>query len=379
MRRKPVGNREHVAARLLRRNENLYWKTGIGALLVLITFLHYWTSTDLPHVHQFYQVLYFLPIILAGMRFGLAGGSGTAVIVTALYLPHVFLQWGGASLANLARFLMLFLYNVVGAVTGYLASRERRERERYQRTAEELSAAYAQLKENSERLALAEAELLHMDRLAVLGEMAASVAHEIRNPLGSIRGAAEILGAEKVDDETRRRFSEVILREVGRLNSVVENYLGVARRRAVSSQSVDVRAIVELVSQLVQTQARRRRVRIDTRLPRDSVQLSLDPGSLQQVLLNLALNAITASPPGETAEISLERTGTGCRIEVSDRGPGIPDSLREKIWEPFFTTRENGTGLGLAIVRRIAKKMGWKVEYLENPQGGATFVVSIEG
>ena len=74
MRREPVGNREHAAARLLRGNEDLYWKVGIGVLL-LITILHYWTSTDLPHVHQFYQVLYFLPIILAGMRFGLVGAQ----------------------------------------------------------------------------------------------------------------------------------------------------------------------------------------------------------------------------------------------------------------------------------------------------------------
>lgn len=360
----------------LHRQETLVYLT-IGSLLVAVTFLHYATSTRLSHLHDLYRVLYFLPIILGAMKFGLRGGVTTSLAVTALYLPHVFLQWGGIALENVARFLMLVLYNVVGTVTGYLATRERQERQRYQQAAEQLAAAYEQLKRSTDRLAEVEAQLMHMDRLAVLGEMAASLAHEVRNPLGAIRGAAEILGGERVNEETRRRFTSLILNEVGRLNNVVERYLGISRQRTASWHTIDLRSAVELVAEVARPHARRKRVSIQTQLPSSPVTQMVDPTALQQLLLNLVLNAISASPEGESVVIRVVAREEGCVIHVVDQGPGIPEELSEKIWAPFFTTRSNGTGLGLSIARRIAKQMGWTLSWVNNPDRGATFTVVI--
>ena len=361
------------------RKSEWLWQAGIVLLLVGTTSLHYATPTQMPYFHQVYQVLYFIPIVLAAIRYGLTGGLIVGFAVTLLYLPHIMLQWGGVHLQNLARFLMLLLYNVVAFLTGYLASRQKREHALLQQAAAELSRSYKLLRESMNQLAEAETELLHMDRLAVLGEMAAAVAHEIRNPLAAIRGAAEILSADKVDDDVRRRFTSTILKEVDRLNRVVESYLGVARRRKLSLERTDLAETLRLVTQMVEMHAKRHNVTVRVTAPEKIGVLNIDHGSLRQVLLNLVLNAISVSPPGGTVELGWYREGNHHVITVSDQGPGLTSEQLRQIFKPFYTTRSDGTGLGLPIVKRIIQRAGWKLEIQSEPGKGATFKLILEG
>jgi len=359
------------------RNEWL-WQAGIALLLAVITFLHYATPTQSPYFHQIYQVLYFIPIVLAAVRYGLPGGLIVGLAATLLYLPHVLLQWGGVKLENLARFLMILLYNIVALVTGYLASREKREHALVEKAATELSRSYQLLKESMNQLAEAETELLHMDRLAVLGEMAAAVAHEIRNPLAAIRGAAEILAGDNVDDDVRHRFTSTILKEVDRLNRVVESYLGVARRRKLTLERTDLAETLRLVAQMVQMHAKRHNVTVRVSAPEKVGVLNIDHGGLRQVLLNLVLNAISVSPAGGIVELGWSREGNKHVITVSDQGPGLTGDQLRDIFKPFYTTRSDGTGLGLPIVKRIVQRAGWKLEIQSQPGKGATFKLILE-
>ena len=201
----------------------------IFILVICISLLHYNTPTKIWQFHLVYMQAYFIPIILAAFQFGVRGGLGIAILVSAIYFPHIMLQWGGLIENNLMRFLQIGLFNIVGYLTGLKSQGERKEKERYQAAANDLTQSIEKLKEQSERISEMEDQVRAADRLAIIGELTASLAHEVRNPLGSIRGAVEII-RDKVPDEIKNfEFFDILVQDTERLNQVVENYLNFSK------------------------------------------------------------------------------------------------------------------------------------------------------
>jgi signal transduction histidine kinase len=225
-------------------------------------------------------------------------------------------------------------------------------------------------------------------RLAALGEMAAGLAHEIRNPLGAIKGAAQYLrpptGSQApLADRPRGvdEFLDIIVEEVNRLNRVVSQFLDYARPDRGEREPVDVNEVVRRTVQLLEQQARG--VAVDVHLGEDLPQIRGNAEQLRQVFLNLGLNALQAMPDGGRLVVST-RLRRGARrgepasfleTRFRDSGPGIPEKLLKNIFVPFFTTKEGGSGLGLAISQRIAQNHGGIIDVRSQEGRGATFSV----
>jgi len=225
------------------------------------------------------------------------------------------------------------------------------------------------------------------DRLAALGEMAAGLAHEIRNPLGAIKGAAQCLDPKRLPGEDGE-FLEVIVEEVNRLNGVVTAFLDYARPLKQSFGPTDLNEVVTRTMRLIQNDVPTQMelaVQLDLTLPR----VDGDAEQLKQVLINLVQNAVQAigAAAGRITVSSVKpdrfgdfRGGTltdYVEVHVSDTGPGIPADQQQHIFVPFFTTKQKGTGLGLAICQRIVKNHGGSISVLSKPGEGCAFVIRL--
>lgn len=207
------------------------------------------------------------------------------------------------------------------------------------------------------------------ERLAAIGRLAAGVAHEIRNPLSSIRGFAQYLRHVLAEKPEARQYADVIIREMDRINRVVSDLLTFARPRRIAPRPTDVRELVDHVVRLVEADAAARRISIEKRVAPDTRTAMLDAAQMTQALLNLALNALQAVDEEGTIIIGGHRDGDGIRLWVEDDGPGIPAEARDKVFDPFFTSRETGSGLGLAIVHKIAENHGGAI-HIQSPPAG---------
>ncbi|RMD96257.1 MAG: hypothetical protein D6812_17445 [Deltaproteobacteria bacterium] len=214
------------------------------------------------------------------------------------------------------------------------------------------------------------ARMREQDQLATLGEMAAVLAHEIRNPLGAVKGAAQYL-QPSLEDFQARDFLQIIIDETNRLNNVVSHFLDYAKPLTLQCVPCDVNELLRKTL-VVALEGRSASVRVEWELDDAIVPIPLDVERMQGVILNLLLNAIEAMPEGGTLAIRTRQEG-GTRIEIEDSGSGIPPEVRGKIFRPFFTTKVSGSGLGLAICQRIVTRHGGRIE-LESAPGKGTCV-----
>jgi len=368
--------------------KDLKWWMIIGGMVILISVLHYTTPTMKWQFHLIYMQSYFIPILLAAFQFGIRGGLGTAAAASLIYFPHIVLQWGGLIEANLMRFLQIILFNVIGYLTGLKAERERSEKQRYQETADQLQKSLQQLQEKTSKIEEMEDQLRLADRLSVIGELTASLAHEVRNPLGSIRGVVDILKGEPPESAKIQEFLEILMQETDRLNQVVENYLEYARQPEKEKTRFDVRDIIRNSEILLINRARKSNITINSTLPETPLYLNGVASQLQQVIVNLILNGIQASRQGNiisiNANILVEESarnsnfqGEGILIQISDQGSGIREKDLENIFKPFYTTHKEGTGLGLAIVKRISDQNKWQLDVKSRTGKGTTFSIFI--
>lgn len=347
-------------------------------LIAIISILHYGTTTAKGYFHEIYKLLYYIPIILSAFHFGIKGGLIASFSISIIYLPHVIYQWRGTIEDFIHRLLEIVLYNVAAYIVGRLAEGERNERVKYEQVAQKLQESYEKLKRQSETLTEVEEQLRHSDRLSVLGELAASLAHEVRNPLGSIKGAAEILKDDYFKDHPHYQFLQILIKEVNRLNQVIENFLGLARPRASETKEIIFQEAVHSTVNIVTAKARKERVRIECHLPSQPVLIKADETKFRQVLLNLILNAMAASNGGGdiTINSTIQYKETGqlyLELNITDTGNGIPENELKNIFKPFYTTKENGTGLGLPITKRIIDEYNWEL-HIDSKVGEGTRV-----
>lgn len=368
-----------------------YKAAGLAIAIVLISLLHYFVSTEEPLFHDILRRLYFFPVALAGIWFGFFGGILAAAAISLLYIPHVVLMWNdmGRELAN--RAMDIFFICCLGAVTGYFADTERKLRMRYQVVSASLKESYGKLRQQADTLLETEEMLRRADRLTVVGQLTADFAHEIRNPLSSIKGAAEILQDGFPDGDPKREFIEIIARETEQMDGVVRDYLNLARSGgdAESSEKADLSALAQETAAILKAQFRQHDIAIRLNIPK-SIDAKGSPTRIRQILLNLFLNAMQAVGDGGLITISIvrgkrrisladgrESDGEAAILTVDDTGPGLGEETLEKLFTPFYTTKAEGTGLGLAVSKRIANALGGRLEASNREVGGARFVLTL--
>ena len=218
----------------------------------------------------------------------------------------------------------------------------------------------------------AEAQLREQAALAQLGQLAAVVAHEVRNPLAGLRASLQVIDRRVQEPRDRSAIAAMIQRIDG-LNDKVEDLLQYARPKTPRRQRVDVMSLLRDVATSAQSSTGRASM---ISLSGDEVAVTADPDMLRAALLNVVLNACQAAGENEVAIHVVSGEGV-VRIAVCDRGVGIPAEVRDRVFEPFFTTRTNGTGLGLAIVKRLVELQDGAVALIDRPGGGTIVEVSI--
>ncbi len=246
---------------------------------------------------------------------------------------------------------------------------------------EELETALGQLAEQVgavvERLQQSQREGLRAEQLAALGQMAAGFAHEVRNPLMSMKILVQAAAERPGGGGLSGRHLSVLEEEIARLEGLTATFLEFARPPRPEKRTFDARALLEDAAGLLSWRAGQRDVRIDCDLPDGPVWLEADQGQLRQVVLNLLINALEAVPDGGEVRAGLEAAGGWVEVVVADTGRGLPADIGEDIFAPFVSTKPAGLGLGLSICKRVVEAHGGEIAAGDAPGGGAVFRVRL--
>jgi len=224
-----------------------------------------------------------------------------------------------------------------------------------------------------------EAEVQRVHTLAALGEMAATVAHEIRNPLGGIAGYAGMLERDLGSEDPNRRLVHKIIEGVARLNRIVSSLLTYTRPLRLNVHPVNLTELVEEATAFFAIDVERSRedIHIERRYADRELTCRIDPEQLQQVILNLLQNAMQAMPEGGTISVDVHGENSEGIFTISDNGIGMDDDVREKLFTPFFTTKEDGTGLGLVTSKKIIDAHNGQIRVDSEPGRGTQFSISL--
>jgi signal transduction histidine kinase len=325
--------------------------TLVVILVVGISLLHYLTDQSRYHYHVFYGELYFLPIVLAGFWLGLRGALATSLGITAAYIPFIYWHWNGFSSDDFDRILSMALYNSIATFIGVLKNREIAAHER----------------------------LLKVECLAAIGKSLAAVAHDMKTPLVVIGGfARQVQKKFKTDDQDYEK-SDIIIRETERLEKMMHTMLDFSKPLALQLSHGHLNEIVQCSLLIVAETAQKKKVAIESLLSPDLPTVAFDAMRMEQVIVNLALNAVQASPEREKVSIRTSMVDKNIVIDVADCGSGISLDHRAKVFDPFFTTKKEGTGMGLAIVKKIVEAHKGTLEILDNAPKGTIFRFMLPG
>ncbi|MGH9624329.1 MAG: ATP-binding protein [Bryobacteraceae bacterium] len=339
---------------------------AILAVMAAIGALHALIPTSMLQAHYLVQRLFYVPVVYAGLYFGWRAGLIAGILAGLAYLPQILETSRLHPSYSINQYAEVGLFLIAGVVSGLLADRERRRKRVLQETNEQLSRVYGELQDNFERMKRAE-------RLYALGQLSAGLAHEIRNPLAGIEGAAAILLRERPSENRRIEFLQIIQKECRRLNRLLTNFLAFAKPRPPALAMVPVEQVLDGVIVLAGHAIRGSTIRLRKEIAPDLTELECDSEQLIQILLNLTINAIQAMPEGGEILLSAQRQNGNAVIAVRDQGGGIGEADLEKIFDPFFTTKETGTGLGLPVAYQIAVAQGGLLHVEKNPDKGMTF------
>jgi two-component system, NtrC family, sensor histidine kinase HydH len=318
-----------------------------------------------------YYMILLIPVMSAGSTLGVAGTALFTVLACASYLSFLlFIDWGRYTIPpdqipELG--LRLAFLALAGYLTDRLADLNRAHAQKAQEAAEQLALANQNLRE-------AEAAVRRSERLAALGQLSAGLAHELRNPLGTIKASAEMLDKSvPQENEVAKELAGFISTEVDRTNSLVTRFLEFARPLALKPVKAE---LAETIDRAI-TQLERNRPHYDVTVYKnyspDVAPFRFDPELLERAICNLLLNAAQATPAGGAITVKTRRVDGDVELTVIDRGTGIEPKLMESIFNPFVTTKAEGVGLGLAIVAKIVDLHRGKMAVESEPGKGSIF------
>lgn len=358
--------------------KTLHLSLLIGAI-IFIGILHGVTPGDKFLLHELYRRLNYFPIVIGALLYGMRTGLVLALCTAVAFIPHLhhFHQMGLSF--YLSESTEILLYLAAGLVTGFIAGKEKKLREKYQDISQKLERSYKKLHEETEVLIEVEEQLRASQKLSALGQMSASLAHEIKNPLASIRGTAEIFLDEFPPDHPKREFVEILLKETARLNKTVDEVLHFSRRQQASGQKTpELESLLDTITRvatLLENKLYRKGIQLVTDIDDSAANFLVDGDRISQVLINLLLNSFQAVTKQGRIWLSVEKREQNMAIIVADDGPGIPENERDRVFAPFYSKKDDGTGLGLAISSRIVESYGGRIQLESSPEGGAKFTV----
>jgi two-component system, NtrC family, sensor histidine kinase HydH len=316
-----------------------------------------------------YYWLMLLPVMSAATSLGLSGLVVAVALACGAYLSFLlFLRQN-----QYVEWPYLILNEATFPIAGFLTY-ELLEANRAATRKAQLAAA--QLAEANQQLQAAEAQVRRAERLAALGQLSAGLAHEIRNPLSTIKGSAEML-LKNVDANgaVAHELAGFISTEVDRTNALVTRFLDFARPLALHLEKTEITEVIDEAVAQVEKHTPPLDVSIYKNYSPDIPPLLLDRQLIERVLYNLILNAAQASPARSSVTVKTRQLGETLEISVIDRGTGIAPKDRESIFNPFFTTKSSGVGLGLAIVSKIVDEHGGQIDVESEPGAGSVFRV----
>jgi signal transduction histidine kinase len=313
-----------------------------------------------------YYPIVLVPVASTATYLGLTGTLLATLGALAAYLTYLtplYIDWGQKELTPDAIHTLevrCVILAVVAVAVNFLGEARRTEAARYKQAAEQLAIANQNLRD-------AEAAMRRSERLAALGQLSAGLAHELRNPLGSIRGSAELLEKSvSQGNPMAKELASIISEEVDRTNSLVTRFLDFARPLEPRRETADITKVIDQA-------ARHARVDIIRNYSPEVPLMEIDPGLMEQVFINLLTNASQASAPNAPITVATRAVNGEAEVSVVDRGCGIPPDRIESIFNPFVTTKQNGVGLGLAIVAKIIDGHGGRMTVESEPGKGSAF------
>ena len=332
-------------------------------------------------INSSYYPIYFLPVVSAAIYFGTLGALIWTTIASLAYLSLLLAALQEVDVTaegkGILTIRVLFFY-IAAVLVNRFAVENRQQVERLEDLSEKLEETNRQLRRT-------EADARRAERLAALGQLSAGLAHEIRNPLGVIKGSADMLNRKVAGSEPLiAELAGYISSEVNRLNALVARFLDFARPSKLDRRPERIDEIVDRALEASIAAFPEAGVKIERQYSSNLPEIPADPQLCEQVFVNLITNAFQAmqgQPAGseKKLQIKIDRAvlngEPGVGVYIEDNGPGVPAELREQIFNPFFTSKKDGVGLGLSIVAKIVDDHRGKILLEENPAGGARFHV----
>ncbi len=347
------------------------------AIYLALCSLTIWATTG--DDESSFWLVYILPITLAASRLSLPSTliisalSGALLFLfstPAIFRPNLDLE----EFAEICSFSLSFF--VVGILVQSYSAQIRARLVRERELNEELRGRQTELQASLSELKDARESLRRKEALAALGELSARLAHEIRNPLGIISSSAELLG-KRMEDSRSRQLLTIIQEENARLNALISDFLTFGRPLPPKLQSFEIVPLIRSCLPHISELAAERGVRLQDELPQTAAAVVADPDMVRQILLNLLLNALDATPSGGNICIRLKQNQSKMQLEVEDDGVGIAQDQLGLIFNPFFTSKDKGTGLGLSNAYKMAEAHGGDLHVHSVPGQGSCFTLTI--
>jgi signal transduction histidine kinase len=304
----------------------------------------------------FFYVIVFFTTYICGFKPGIILTVLSSFLVIFIFAPGVT-SFSRFTPAELELFPFLAIYFLIAITVDWFRNN------------------YEDLKRQNARNQELYEQAKNLDKLALAGEIAAGITHEIRNPLTVVHGYVQLLSLKASADESRQEIYSLILDEINRTNEIISDFLRLSRPAKPDKTMVQLNEVAGGAASLIYGEALRSNVNINLQLDPDLPETALDREQMMQILLNLSANAIQAMPDGGTLSVATSYNKRNNQVEaaISDSGHGIPRELLEKIFSPFYTTRESGTGLGLAITHSIVLAHGGQITVESQPGAGSCF------
>ena len=360
----------------------------IAALMAVFALVYYAGYTPLANLgsfftdafpHDLHRTLFLIPIIYAALTFRVRGAIGASFVFLCVVLPRTFYSPYTDPLIRPLLFVLFIAF--LGILTARLIDRVEREEKAHSElniANQELSTYVQQLKESQE-------QLLRAEKLTSLGQLAASIAHEINNPLAGVLVYTQLLSKKVTRDAFKKEealgYLSKMESEVGRCSRIIRNLLDFARQTEPMLRLVDVNQVIEQVLAMVGHQAQLQNVEVVKEFSPSLPKVTADFDQLQHIFTNLTLNAIQAMPEGGRLTLRSSAVDGEVRVDVQDTGCGIAKENMGKLFTPFFTTKVKGkgVGLGLAVVHGIIERHKGKIKVQSEVGKGTTFSVYLVG
>jgi signal transduction histidine kinase len=335
-----------------RRFSSRPFRLGVFILdVLLISLLIYFSrgiDTDL-------YLAYFLIIFMSGGKNGIGRAFMMTIVVVSIYVLLLSLRGGSISLSNPVLLLRIPFFFILSFIFLYYSNAENRELEK---------------------------QVAHMERLSALGEMLAAVLHEIRNPVSVLLGYSAMLKEEK-DEVIRKKMWDHIVSAADNTSRIIKNIMAYVKQgEAAERHFINLNSVVQAVDGLIKEQLKFDNVSLRLELCPEELELEANAQSLEQVFINIinnARNALLSKPKQEPRNITVRtsRRSKAAIVEISDNGPGMNSEQLDRLFEPFFTTREEGTGLGLSMCYKIIMQHNGKISAKSQPGLGTAFTVEL--